>query len=427
MGEGLMAGYNADGYVDIRISQDRTQALADIHPPQGAGRCVTDADVIAVLEKRGVSYGILLEAVEEAVARVAAGELVMRNVLVAQGVLPQNGTDGHVVWRIDTKQASKPIPTRPDGNVDYFALDSLLFVRAGQVLATVVRPTPGTPGKTLTAPFEFSRQAPGREPDVFAGNGVKLTHDKLRFVAEVDGYVELRGNRLTVHAMARIDGNLVGDDHFFNGGLVVFGDVNGATVTAHGPIAVRGSVTWATLRSHSSVRLINGDRSQITADEDVFVHGTLKVCRAVTPKRIVGEQGSVLLGGEYFAAGGIDAWEVGGPDWPETELRLGGEVYTAFRIREIEAEIKLSETNILRIGAALKPLTSITAESISEAKRTMIQTLLDQKRELEQRVRDLLAGRRTQQMMHYPRDKEIRANKVYPGVKLYLHEASLLI
>lgn len=422
-----MTGYNVDGYVDIRINQDRTQALADIHPPQGAGRNVTEAEVTTALEKKGVTYGVRSEAVEEAVTRVAGSGVVMRNVLVAQGVLPQNGTDGLVLWRIDTTQASKPIPTRPDGNVDYFALASHLFVRAGQELAAVVRPTPGTPGKTLTAPFEPTRQTPGREPDVFAGTGVKVTHDKLRYIAEVDGYVELRGNRLSVYPMARIDGDLIGDDHTFNGGLVVFGNVNGANVTAQGPIAVRGFVIWATLRSHNSIVLVNGDRSHITADDDVFVHGTLQACRVVTPKRILGEQGSALLGGEFFAAAGIDAWQVGGPDWPETELRLGGKDYTTFRTREIETEIKLSETNIVRIGAALKPLTSITSEQVSDAKRALIQTLLDQKRELEQRVRDLLAGKRTLQMIHYPRDRDIRAIKVYPGVKLHLHEASLVI
>ncbi len=423
-----MARVNVDGYFDVRITIDKTQAFVDINPPQGGGRNVAAREIIADLENRGVAYGFHLHAIEEAARHVAETAMPARGILAAEGIMPHNGTDAHIEWRIDAEAVSGPLPRRQDGLPDYFKLDKNRLVRAGQELATVTPGLAGSPGKTLIVPVEQIRQIPGRDAAVIAGGGLHLTPDRLRYVAEVDGVAELHNDRLTIQPLTLIDGDIIGGDHVFHGTLVVLGNVSGATIHSRGPLAVRGSVKNSSLRSQGYVLLTQASKTRIISEEDIHVELSLDHCEVVTLKRFIAASGSRVVGGDVTAVGGVAACHIGSEQWPETEITIGGDVYKCIRLHEIEAEIQVSEENTYRIGAALKPLTSVTSEPMPDGKRKMVQTLLDQKRELEQRAGALHAEKRSVQMTHYPENgKVLVSGTVHPGVSINIYGASIIV
>jgi uncharacterized protein (DUF342 family) len=423
-----MSDLNADGYFDLRVSQDKLQVLLDVYPPQGGGRNATADEIMAALLRKGIAYGYQFDAIEGAIKHVAAKAAPIVGVLAAQGVVPVHGTHAQIVWKIDTEAASRPLPMRPDGLPDYFEFDPARLVKSGQELATVVPGLPGTAGKTLIAPFEIVPQVPGREAPLLAGYGVRLTASRQRYEADVTGFVELHHERLTVHALSLVQGDIDGGDHAFPGGVIVLGAIRDASVSARGPIAVRGIVQSSSVRGTAHIMLRSAAKSRIIADGDVHIEGDLLDCEVITPASVLCSDGCSVRGGSLIASASIHAFELGAESWPITDAILGGSVYTNIRLREIEHEIEVGESNVKRIAFALKPLTSITADTVTPQKRQLIQTLMDQKRELEQHVRNLHSERRSRQMMHPEPGGTIRvAGRAHPGVRLDLSGASMAI
>jgi hypothetical protein len=149
-------------------------------------------------------------------------------------------------------------------------------------------------------------------------------------------------------------------------------------------------------------------------------------CEVVTLQQVIGQEGSAIVGGSLTAGDGIEVFELGAESFPITDATLGGTVYCSIRLREIEHEIEAAESNVKRIAYALKPLTSISSEPISPAKRHLMETLMDQKRELEQFIRSLHSERRARQMAHPEQAGGIRVTgRMHAGCRLCLYGARL--
>jgi uncharacterized protein (DUF342 family) len=420
--EDFMPNLNADGYFDLRFSQDKIQVFLDVYPPQGGGRNASADDIVAALQRRGVAYGFQFDAIENAIHHVAVQATPVCGVVAAQGQIPVAGTNAQIVWKIDVEAASRPFPVLPDGLPDYFAYDPARLVKAGHELATVIPGLPGTPGKTLVVPYELVPQGPGREAPVIAGPGARLTANRQRYEAEVTGFVEYHGEKLSVRALSMIEGDLLGGDHPFPGGVIVLGDVRGASITARGPVAIKGRISDSDVRAAGHIVFHDAEKSRIVADGDTYLRRTMRDCEVVTLKNVIADQGSSISGGSVSAAEGVEAFDLGSESGPITDAALGGDVYCSIRIREIEHEIVAAESNVKRITFALRPLMSITAEPISATKRQLMQTLLDQKRELEQFIRNLHAERRARQMAHFDRTGVVRiTGRIHAGTRLNLY------
>jgi len=261
---------------------------------------------------------------------------------------------------------------------------------------------------------------------ILMGPGVCQKADPPRFEAQVTGFVELHNDKVSVRALSLVVGDIVGGEYSYSGGLIVLGDVKGSRIHARGPIAVKGSVVDSEVRGASHVVLMRAEKSRVVADGDIHANGEMSDCEFVTPAHIVGLNVGRLVGGSFTAAEGIEVCDIGDDSWPATSVHLGAESYAAIRLSEIEAEIKAAEANAGRIAIALRPLMSVTAGAINADKRKLVQTLMDQKRELEQHVRNLHAERRSRQMTHYESAGIVAVTgRAHPGVKLNLYGARM--
>ena len=185
-------------------------------------------------------------------------------VIVARGVKPVPPVDGRVEMVCDLKTR---VPNAAEGDrVDILDRGRFNSVNAGDVLAVLHHPVPGTPGMNVYGE-EVSPPAP-RQPRLAAGSGVKLVKNGTMAVVEVTGRPILRRGVLQVSPQLVIGQNVdvsTGNVEF-KGDVVVLGDVQESlTVKAGGSVNIHGSVYHAHILAEADVsiadKLIGGSVS----------------------------------------------------------------------------------------------------------------------------------------------------------------------
>ena len=123
-------GESADGYADIRISEDRMMAAASFYPPVGAGRPVEFLEVQELMIAKGLRFGISWDTVRSSVLACNTSRKAHAGVEVARGrrptdeigprlevepALPQEGDSGESRGAGGGLQGHQPFPLREEG------------------------------------------------------------------------------------------------------------------------------------------------------------------------------------------------------------------------------------------------------------------------------------------------------------------------
>ncbi|MGE5592661.1 MAG: flagellar assembly protein A [Betaproteobacteria bacterium] len=216
-------------------------------------RTVTVEDVEEALKAKGVVFGIDREAVEKAVLDADGLPHV-----VARGVPPEEGKDGFVEHLVELE----PVPVvweEGEDRVDYWERYRFPFVHAGDAVAVLHPPVPGTPGRAVTGEAIPPREV--KEWALRAGEGAELSEDGTKVLATRDGKPVSYGSRYTRIEVAPVivhDGNVgLASGHLrFNGDIVVRGDVlEGARVEGRGSVTVLGHAAGATIKAGDGIRV----------------------------------------------------------------------------------------------------------------------------------------------------------------------------
>lgn len=424
-----MANYNVDGYIELHFNGDRTQVIANFYPPQGAGKNVSVQDVKDRLQRMNVVTGIREAEVEKTIHTITLFMNPIRDVVVAQGMLPKDGTDARIVWKVDEAIVSHPLPRRADGLPDYFAYRSCHLVTAGQPLAMVIPGQSGLPGRTLTPPYLQIPQKPGRSMNLTIGEGIRQSDDHLQYFAAVDGFLEHRSDHLTVTAFAWMDEDIVSVKREFFSGVLCQGSIHDSEIHAQGTVAVHGMVAATSLRSHSDIYIHRAEDSRLVADGNIFVLGALINCEVLAQGKVISLDGSAIIGGKITACQGVEARNIGTEDFATTQIVIASDEYSAMRLNELQEEMKAREATVQKISGALKPLLNTTDQRLQEQKNRLVQTLVEQRRELEARLRALHNQKRAL-MMLAKESGEVSVNvagTIYPGVQIFTSRASMLV
>lgn len=295
-----------------------------------------------LLNEYGIKYGIDDAAIEE----YAKGKKLFKDLDVAHGLRPVNGTDGHAEFFFETNLSYAP-KIKEDGTVDYKDLGNIQNVEAGDVLCRIHPPTEGTAGIDVLGSEVKPRQ--GKVAVVGYGNGTDLSEDGTEIRATIDGMVELSRGNIEVRNVYNIKGD-VGPETgniSFNGAVVVQGNVLADyAIFAKGDIIVNGYVESSMLTASGSIVIKNGvngmKKGLIKADGDVTakfvemakivtggdftcdysINSDIRAAGSIVAK---GKKGS-LLGGTYIAGREIEAATIGSeinihmdlqlvPDW----------------------------------------------------------------------------------------------------------------
>lgn len=284
-----------------------------------------------------------------------------KEVLIAEGREPEEGKDGYYSYTFDPLRYKAP-HIREDGSVDYSAMNSLVNVRAGQVVAYYHPAVPGVDGFKVTGESIKS----GRVKDLPPIRGKQIEQDGDRYLAKVDGKVEEVDGRIDIKQVHEINGNvdsILGKVEFF-GDIIVKGDVDtGVTIRAGRNIEIRGSVSDAVLFAGGDIIITQGvsgsDKSRISARGSVFsdflenaqvkagydvnansiLNCNVEAGRNVT---VTGEKG-LILGGVVHGFSGVSCTEAGNDKEIRTLIHVGylKEMYDRYLdYRKQEADIK---------------------------------------------------------------------------------------
>ncbi|GAA0465121.1 FapA family protein [Alkalibacillus silvisoli] len=208
-------------------------------------------DLIKKLEELNVIYGIEHKQIVEAIDSLKEGRFI-----VAQGTEPKAGVNGRLDFNIDIQgQKGKP-KHNDDGTVDFRETSYIPSVDKGDVLARLIDPTPGVPGKNVFG--DLIPPPKSHEAIVKVGKGIELIEEELVATESGKPQVQMRGLLYKVQILPTLvhEGDVsieTGNIHF-TGGVEVLGDVlEEMEVSTVGDAKIAGRVDHANIVSASSI------------------------------------------------------------------------------------------------------------------------------------------------------------------------------
>ena len=230
----------------------------------------TIEDLKEILEQNGVHFGIL----ETALQDMAESQLYNQPILVAKGIKPVDGVDGYYEYMFQPATDKKP-QIKPNGSVDYWSVNNIQPVEAGQVIAIYHPPIQGKDGTGVKGNVIFAKR--GKDQPLLKGKGFERSADDLTYTASIDGKIEMQGDRIVILAIHEISGDadITGGNIDFRGDVVVHGNVeNGITIKASGSITIDGTVEACTLIAGKDIILrggmLGGNRSMVKTKGSIY-------------------------------------------------------------------------------------------------------------------------------------------------------------
>jgi len=179
-----------DATANVMVSPDKMKAFVSFNPSEG-GRMMAIEEVLDVLNKNGVIYGINRMNMETIIKYPVFNEMFC----VAEGVMPLNGQNGRVEFYFDIKRDGKPA-IMEDGRVDFRELNLIESVKKGQKLCELIPPVPGVIGKTVLGTDIYPVE--GKPAVLPKGRNISLTEDGMAIVSNIDGQVRFIDGKINI-------------------------------------------------------------------------------------------------------------------------------------------------------------------------------------------------------------------------------------
>ena len=341
----------------INVSRDEMQAMVVFHTKN---RKIDKETLFLHLFKAGVIYGID----ETAVSVIIKGTCREEYLVVARGVKPEQGKDGHYEFFFRTNLSKKPV-ILDDGTVDYRNIDWMESVKKNQKIAYYHEAEEGKPGKTVTGKDLPSRK--GKEIKMLSGKGFELLSDRKTYISAKDGKIEYVNDKIMITDLLLLDDVTISTGNIqFDGSVHIRGNVGkGVSITATKDITVDGFVEAANLSAQGDIILKKGcnasGQGQIVCGKDLMarflegarIHatGSVKVnycmnCDIHAEDNI--EVSGMIAGGTSYAGSKITTTDIGNYSGLRTIVKVGKseefikrEAQIKGKIYEVEEELKL--------------------------------------------------------------------------------------
>ena len=347
--------YQIDEVMKVKVTPDKMYAIARFYPPS-EGRKRADLDELERdLSAMKITNGILTDVLKKHVAYPE----YCKNIIVAMGTKPVQGTKASIEYKFQTDRKAKP-RLNDDGTVDFHHLDNISHVKKGDVLAILTKEDPGKSGMdiygTEVRPAKVERLV------LKHGNNIEMTEDGLQLISQVDGHVTLEGDRVFVSnnfdVAADVD-NSTGDIDY-NGSVTVKGNVRtGFSINAKGNVEIFGVVEGANIYAEGDIILHRGIQgmgkgrleckgnliSKFIESAEVCVDGYIETdtilhsnISAKGDIYVRGKNGNII-GGKVRSTSLIEATRIGSTMGTMTEVEVGTDPSVSARLHEIKGLI----------------------------------------------------------------------------------------
>lgn len=345
--------FPVDEIMKVRVTPDKMYAIARFYPPS-EGKNRADADeFLRDLSVMKITHGICEDAIKKHIEKPE----YCKNIIVAMGTKPVQGTRASIEYKFQTDRKAKP-RLNEDGTVDFHHLDNISHVAKGDVLAILTKEDPGKSGIDIYG--AEIKPAKVERLTLKHGNNIEMTEDGLRLISLVDGHVTLEGDRVFVsnnfEVPADVD-NSTGDIDY-NGSVTVRGNVRtGFSISAKGNVEIFGVVEGANIYADGDIILHRGIQamgkgrleckgnliSKFIESAEVCVEGYIETDTIlhsnVSAKGDVfvrGKNGNII-GGKVRSTSLIEATRIGSTMGTTTEVEVGTDPSVSARMHEIKS------------------------------------------------------------------------------------------
>ncbi|MCH5252297.1 MAG: DUF342 domain-containing protein [Lachnospiraceae bacterium] len=427
----------------VRVSPDKMKAVINLSV-FGEDAEHTAGELGRLLKRNGVRQGVKKGILQEIIDK----KLYLEDVVVAEGREPVNGEDGKYRYFFRKELKKKP-KILENGSVDYKNMELFEEVKEGQLLAEYEPATAGGYGFDVAGNLLPPKK--GKELLPLRGKGIKMSDDRKKYTAMLDGIVEwVEEGKIEVRNMYTVTGNVdVSTGNIrFQGDVNIQGNVErGFTVEADGNVVVNGQCDGGIIRATKDILIRKGCQGQnvgelhaggsitgqfmesvkATAGGDITASYLLNCQVKTEGKLLIEGRRGVIIGGYLCAKQGIQCFGLGNVAEIKTTLEVGidKEDMTAYselmkKIAKVDSEIKTLEEAAAK-GLAQKE----RDEKIIKLCQRLTKALYIEKTH----KKDLLKERaeRMEQMTKQRNARIIVSGSVYPGVRVYMNSEPMMV
>lgn len=312
----------------LLISRDCMAAWVYVIPPLNGGADITEENLRSLLAQDRIKTGIL----DETVKSIAKEHIYDQVLLIARGVLARNGIDGSIKDHFE-RVVQLEFEEDENGSVDYKNLNNIQAVKEGEVICEITTAVPGENGMTIEGQV-YPCTVKGTPIAVPAGRNTQLTEDGTLLISQKTGHVTFSNGKFQVDPLLKINGNIDNStgNVDYDGDIFISGDVrNGFSVKATGGIDIRGSVEGAEISAQGPITIASGmsgnGKGTLTSESYIkcryLEHCTVKAEGNVYAESIINskiQSGEdivvtsgigVIIGGSLLAGSNINANIIG--------------------------------------------------------------------------------------------------------------------
>ncbi len=336
-------------FPDIAVMLDRLAAFLIL--PATLPDDFTLKDLKALIKEQGIIYGIIKDDELEALLRDSAGS--GGRFEIASGIPPRQGIDADITYHFN-REYLKAGTVSPDGLIDFQDRGEIPQVGEGDLLAEKTPMLPGKNGKDVYGNIITVPET--RDLKLSAGKGARLSEDRLKLYAEVDGTpnasvdgkisvfkeYHVKGDVCLKTGHVRFDGNVtvtgaVQPDFEVRGNHITAHEVNGARIFAKGDVNVSSGIIDSRISAGGNVRAKFVSNSIVEAFGNLEVQREILDSKASISGACINAKGEIISS-QIAARKGFEAVQVGTDVSAPCTLRPGAEDHITKQLDELHLE-----------------------------------------------------------------------------------------
>lgn len=430
----------------ISVTDNKMQAIARFYPASSDGVNMDKNEIMSSLKHKGVVYGVQ----EETIDNFLKNKEYCTNIVIAKGTEPRHGRDAYIEYLFNTDLKARPT-LKEDGSVDFFQLNIINHVKAGDCLAELHPEDPGDDGWDVLGNVTKPRNV--KKEILRFGRNVELGEDRRTIFSQVDGHVTLVEGKVFVSNVMEVENvDISTGDINYEGNVQVNGNVcSNFKINARGNVEVRGVVEGAEIEAAGNVTIARGvngmAKGKIKAGGNViakFIENAHVEAKgyvetgsilhsnvtAGTEIRVGGKKG-FITGGYVCATNLVDVKTLGSELGANTIVEIGINPETKRRYNELEEQLD-EDTKMLR--SAQPVLDAAKAKILSGIKlppeqvkhiQELSTTVTLKKKAMEAARKEM---EELQELMNISSEAQIAVrDTVYPGTKIVISDVSKII
>ncbi|MCF6147338.1 MAG: DUF342 domain-containing protein [Candidatus Kuenenia sp.] len=434
-------------FFSIKVTDGAIKVFLTVYPFNDKEVEVTVDDILKFLKSKSIEFGIKEDAISFALGKARQENITVGNVLIAEGIRAIDGEDGKIEFLVEVNKQIKP-KVNDDGKVDYYNVSVIENVEEKQILARLIDPTPGKPGKSVYK--EPIAPVPGKPCNLPVGENTKISgKDSKLLISEIGGNVVYQGGVLSVKSCYVVEedvdfsvGNIT-----YKGSVVVKGNVkSGFCLNVDGNLEIGGTVEDAVINTNGNVLIKGGfvgsgkgiinskgrvmigfSRNQTIIAEEVKILREAIDCSIFAKNSVEVKGGRLsITGGQTTAGQIIEVETLGSRSETFTEIEVGIDYSNRKSLLNMKKEMNESANALNKIEKELNTLNEFKRGKGGDMSKftKMYEYLTSQKEELKKKIKNLnemntVALKR----LVVNKDAKVVVNRnVYPGVVIRIGE-----